>query len=274
MRSDTMDCKFGKLHYAYSFSGKETTLLMLHAFHSSTKSYAPLCELLKNKFNIVCLDFPGHGFSARVDCQKYSWYYSIEGFTGILIDVIDQLQLTNFYIVGDSVGGNCAVRSMNTINGLLGLILMGSAQASSVDMVFSLHHQSKALELLFQKQRSETEDEIVAAAYVHPELNGGKNFQQMMYDIQHTDPDCREYFAQQIETQQWVDELQLIQHASVPLTYILGEDDGFINSLLYRDVLIKAGIKESHIHLIKQARHMPQLDNPEVVGDIIVDFAL
>lgn len=272
MQSDKMSFKFGNLHYSHASSGKDKTLLFLHAFHSSAMSYAPLCEYLKDKYNIVCLDFPGHGLSTHVDCQKYSWSYSIEGFTEILIEFIDQLQLSNLYIIGDSVGGNCAVRAMNALDGLLGLILMGTAQARSIEMVFSLHHQTKALELLFQKERSEKEDEIVAAAYVDPNLNEGKNFKQMMYDIQRTDPDCREYFAKQIETQKWVDELQIIQSSTVPLIYILGADDGFIDSPKYRDVLMGAGIKESQIYLIKDARHMPQLDNPEAVSEIVSDF--
>ena len=272
MHSSTMNFKFGNLHYSHSLSGKDTTLLLLHAFHSSTRSYDPICELLKNKYNLVCLDFPGHGLSAHVDCQKYAWYYSIEGFTEILIEFIDQLQLSNFYIVGDSIGGNCAVRAMRKLSGITGLILMGTAQARSIEIVFSLHHQTKALELLFQKKRSKKEDEIVARAYVNQAINEGKNFSQMMFDIQHTDPNCREYFAKQLETQKWIDELQIIQNSIVPLIYILGEYDGFINSSKYRDSLIEAGINRSQIHLINNARHMPQLDNPKAVSEIIMTF--
>lgn len=272
MQSELIHFKFGNLHYSHSLSGKDTTLLLLHAFHSSAKSYDAICGILKNKYNLICLDFPGHGLSPHVDCQKYAWYYSMEGFTEILIEFIDQLQLSNLYIVGDSVGGNCAVRAMNSIHGLLGLILMGTAQARSIEMVFSLHHQTKALKLLFQKELSEEEAEIIAEAYINPGINEGKNFEQMMYDIQNTDPNCREYFAKQIETQKWVDELEIIQNSTVPFVYILGEDDGFIDSLQYKDMLIEAGIKESQIHLVKNARHMPQFDNPKVVSKIIRDF--
>lgn len=150
---------------------------------------------------------------------------------------------------------------------------MGTTQASNVEMVFSLHHQTKALELLFQKERTEKEDEIVAAAYVDPNINEGKNFNQMIFDIQHTDPNCREYFAKQLETQEWVDELKIVQNSTIPLIYILGRDDGFINSSQYKNVLIDAGIEKLQIHMIKNARHMPQLDSPQVVSKIITDFA-
>jgi pimeloyl-ACP methyl ester carboxylesterase len=251
MQPNTMNFKFGNLHYSYTSSGKNTTLLLLHAFHSSTTSYDPLCNLLKDQYDLVCFDFPGHGLSEHIDCDQYTWYYSMQGFTEVLIEVIDRLKLSNYYIVGDSVGGNCAVRAMDALDGLSGLVLISTAQARSVEMIFSLHHQTIALELLFQKNRSAKEDEIVAAAYVNPVLNKGKNFKQMLYDIRHTDPSCREFFSKQLETQKWVNELKIIQNTNIPLIYILGEDDGFINSLTYKSVLVEAGLKDSQIHLLK-----------------------
>ena len=272
MLSDTMEFEFGQLHYSHIMSGKDITLLLLHAFHSSATSYEPLCALLKNQYNLVCLDFPGHGLSTHVDCDQHAWYYSMEGFTAALIEFIHRLGISNYYIVGDSVGGNCAVRAMHTLHGLSGLVLMGTVQAKSVDMVFSLHHQTRALELLFQKERSQEEDQIVAAAYVNPDINEGQPFQLMMHDLQHTDPSCREFFSNQLETQAWVDELQLVHDAAVPLMYVLGEDDGFINSHHYKDFLIKAGLNNSQIHLLKNARHVPQLDDPQTAAKLISAF--
>ncbi len=274
MRSSTMDFEFGKIHYLHSNSGNQKTLLLLHAFHSSAASFKPLCDLLINQYDLICLDFPGHGLSDHIDCDQFAWYYSIEGFTAVLIQFIDQLKLTDYYIAGDSVGGNCAVRTINMLSGLTGLILMGTAQAQSIEKVFSLHHQTKALELLFQKERSAKEDEIIAAAYVNPSLHQGSAFKLMLDDIQRTDPNCREFLAKQLETQQWVNELQLIQNFNKPLLYILGEDDGFINSSLYRDFLIGNGIAASQIHLLKNARHMPQLDNPRATAQLIGDFMM
>ena len=55
MQSDTMNFKFGNLHYSHATSGKDTTLLLLHAFHSSTTSYEPLCDLLKDQYDPMAL---------------------------------------------------------------------------------------------------------------------------------------------------------------------------------------------------------------------------
>lgn len=54
--------------------------------------------------------------------------------------------------------------------------------------------------------------------------------------------------------------------------YVLGEDDGFINSPHYKGILINAGLKDSQIHLLKNVRHVPQLDEPQTIANLISDF--
>lgn len=272
MQSAFMDFEFGKLHYQYLMSNKDTTLFLLHAFHSSTSSYHPLCEIMKNKYNLVCLDLPGHGLSTHIDCDKYPWYYSMDGFTEVIIEFIKHFNFNKYYIIGDSVGGNCAVRGITSLHSLSGIVLMGSAQATTVEMLFSLHHQTRALDLLFQKQRTLKEDHIVAAAYVNPELNNGQSFRLMLHDLQNTDQQCREYFSKQLATQKWVDELQIIQDTDVALMYIIGNEDGFINSSHYRDILIDNGLNNSQINILDDVRHVPQLDNPKTTAKLICDF--
>lgn len=273
MKSSYMNFEFGQCHYSSSMTGKSQTILMLHAFHSSAASYEKLCDLLSDKFNVVCLDLPGHGLSAHLDCSIDAWYYSLDGFTALLQEFIQRMDLKNFIIVGDSVGGNCAVRAMASLPELKGLVLMGSAQAENVEKVFALHHQSEAIEILFQKDHAQEQAELLAACYVNPAQNNGENFKLMLQDIQRTDPNCREQFAHFMQHQEWVDELALIQNASVPLIYILGLQDGFINSAYYKERLLEAGLQNEQIHLLENVRHVPSLDNPQESTRLIVEFS-
>src|SRR6185437_6281122 len=217
MKSDFMEFEFGKLHYKHSMSDKKSTILFLHAVNSSAESYTQVCDLLKDQFNLICLDFPGHGLSEHVNIDQYAWYYSIEGFTSVVIEFVNRLKLKNLIMVGDSIGGNVTVRTMPSLNMLNGLVLIGSTQAESAEKVFSLHHSTAPLNLLFQKELTLTECETLAAAYVDPIKNEQKNFELMVYDIQHTDPYYREQVAHYIESQVWVNERQLIQKCILPL---------------------------------------------------------
>ncbi len=60
---------------------------------------------------------------------------------------------------------------------------------------------------------------------------------------------------------------------SVMLFNTLSKADGFlINSPHYKDILIEAGLKDSQIHLLKNVRHVPQLDDPQTTANLIFDF--
>jgi pimeloyl-ACP methyl ester carboxylesterase len=56
------------------------------------------------------------------------------------------------------------------------------------------------------------------------------------------------------------------------LIYILGRDDGFINSVAYKKALVDAGLAASQIHLLDHVRHVPQLDDPELCAKLIIEF--
>lgn len=121
MQSKYMDFEFGKIHYQISDFTKINTLILLHAFHSSSVSYTKVCELLSDQFNLICMDFPGHGKSDRINTKLHGWYYSVEGFSSLVIDFVNRLELKNYFIVGDSIGGNSAVRVMPSLKSLNGL---------------------------------------------------------------------------------------------------------------------------------------------------------
>lgn len=272
MQSNFIEFEFGKLHYQHSMTGKAQTILFLHAVHSSSAAYLEVCNLLKDEFNLICLDFPGHGLSDHVDIEKHHWYYSMDGFTALLIKFIEHLKLENLYIVGDSIGGNTAIRAMHALKMLRGLVLMGSAQAKTKEELFSLHYQTAPMNLLFQKELTDEECNILAAATVDPIKKEQKGFNQMLHDIRQTDPNYRECLANSIENQIWVNELELIQKYRLPLIYILGLDDGFINTLHYKSVLLESGMQESQIYLLSQTRHVPAIDSPDISAKLILEF--
>lgn len=266
-----MEFEFGNLHYKHSSTAKKITILFLHSFNSSAASFDFVCELLKDRFNIIALDLPGHGLSSHIDVNKYSWYYSLEGFTSILTQFVNRLQLNHFFIVGDSVGGNMAVRAMPGLKNLQGLILIGSVQANSKQKLFEVFYNSEAAKLASNKDLNEKEIDIVAAANVS--LSNKEAFEQMVYDIGHTDGNCRKFFSQYMDTQPWVDEPNLLKNAVIPFMYILGKQDGFIDYKAYKMRLLEEKIiNESQIKILDNVRHVPPLDDPHLCASLILEF--
>lgn len=272
MKSSYMDFEFGQLHYQHSVFGKKNTIIFLHSFNSSAASYAKVCDLLKDDFNIFALDLPGHGLSSHIDINLHAWYYSLEGFTDILIQFINRLQLKHFFIVGDSVGGNMGVRALPSLNELQGLILMCSVQSDSTDKLFAVHHDSAALKILFNKDLSIEETNIIASTYLSSLHTIG--LEQMIYDVSHTDGNCRKMFSYYMSAQPWVNEPQILRNTTIPFMYILGQQDGFINYAAYKAHLIEEGIEESRIKIMDNVGHVPPLEDPELCANLISGFIL
>lgn len=272
MHSSFMDFDFGKIHYLHCSADKKKTLLFLHSFNSSAASFSVVCELLKNQFNLYCLDFPGHGLTPHLDVRKYSQYYSVSGLTAVLIEFVERLKLKNLYILGNSMGGNAAVRAVPSLEVIEGLILMGSIQAKTKESLFNIMFPTAPLEVLFKPELSDQEIEVLTRAYVYESKEAQEAFKQMSHDIRSTDSKFREYFGRNLETQEWVDEIQILKNRAIPFLYILGLNDGFINSQFYKKLLLEEGFPESQIKIVDQAGHAVHLSKPHLCAKLIAEF--
>jgi pimeloyl-ACP methyl ester carboxylesterase len=90
---------------AYKDEGKGQVLLCLHAVGHSSKDFSTLYQLDAYKYRIICLDFPGHGNSDKPTENISATYFS-----NVVLKFIENLNLKNIIIVGNSIGGATALR--------------------------------------------------------------------------------------------------------------------------------------------------------------------
>lgn len=272
MESKFIDLEFGKIHYCTSFNEHPYTLLFLHSFHSSAASFYHIDKELKKKMNVVCLDFQGHGLSSHIEDDQYFSYYSVEGTTSVLKAFLKQVPMENLIILGNSIGGNAAVRLLPKLQNVKGLVLTGSLQAKSSEEVFGLMYPKAPTDLLFQKELSKEQKLKLAKAYVFPNDSFGSGLDQMVDDISQTDPNFRKHLGESIPKEVWVNEIEILKKASMPLMYILGEKDGFIDTIKYRSYLESNGIDSQRVKIIEEAGHCPHLSTPTEFLHCIFSF--
>ena len=80
------------------------TILLLHGALGAAQQLQPLSELLKNDFEVHCLEFEGHG---QTPSEKP---FSIDGFVDNLKDYLDEKNLRNIIVFGYSMGGYVALK--------------------------------------------------------------------------------------------------------------------------------------------------------------------
>jgi len=96
------------INIAYKDEGSGQIILCLHALGHSSKDFASLYKLPLERFRIIALDFPGQGLSSPSSVPVSSNFYF-----GLINKFIQQLDLKNIIVIGNSIGGAVAIRIAN-----------------------------------------------------------------------------------------------------------------------------------------------------------------
>lgn len=109
------------VHYeSWNEAGTET-IIFLHGFTGSTKTWHEVVPLFPTTYRIIAVDLIGHGLTdSPDDSSHYTMEYQIE----LLHVLVDRLQLSPFHLVGYSMGGRVALSyAVRYPNELASLIL-------------------------------------------------------------------------------------------------------------------------------------------------------
>jgi len=77
------------------------TVVMLHGFAASKENWIRFARHLTDQFHVVAIDLPGHGESVKDPGLDYD----IDDQVGYLIPIFEQMDLQQFHLVGNSMGG-------------------------------------------------------------------------------------------------------------------------------------------------------------------------
>lgn len=253
------------LHYERR-EGKGNTLLFLHGLSMSSRIWEKQlnAEAIR-PYDLICLDLPGHGRSAR--SSQPQEVYIPSGYVDSLLEFTEALNLNDFFIIGLSIGGNIAIEALPQLMGCRGIVLVGTGivgKPAAIDRIFQPH---PAIFNLYKEEVSQQElDELLSLFF-------SKNQRIPIWasqDFINTDPLCRSLLGQSIAEGKHQDEVLLLKSANIPVAFITGEED----QLLQLDYLKDTGIFfwEKGPVLIPSAGHMPQWENAEVFNEKLLDF--
>lgn len=91
---------YKKAKIAYSIYGNGKTIVLLHGFLESSKIWEEFIPHLSQKFQVITIDFPGHGQS-----ESIGYVHNMELMASCVKQVVDQVKITEFLLVGHSMGG-------------------------------------------------------------------------------------------------------------------------------------------------------------------------
>ena len=85
--------------------GEGPPILLLHGFLDSSYTWRRVIPLLQDRYRVIALDLPGFGYSDK----PYEPLSFVE-YARVVVGVLDQLQIDQAFLVGNSMGGSVALR--------------------------------------------------------------------------------------------------------------------------------------------------------------------
>ena len=113
-----------RIHYRDEGHAEKTPLVLIHGFNGSLFNFSRLVPLIADDFRVISLDLPGFGLTGAVPSNDYS----TKNFVEVVRELSQQLELGEFFIAGNSMGGGVSWRfALDYPDQLLGLILLASS---------------------------------------------------------------------------------------------------------------------------------------------------
>ena len=94
----------------YIDEGKGEAVLLLHGWGANLKSFIALTNMLKTKYRVLALDYPGFGESSPL---KES--FSIDNYADIVVSFLRSLDIKKNILVGHSYGGRIILKLNNRV---------------------------------------------------------------------------------------------------------------------------------------------------------------
>ncbi len=244
------------VHYRHTGKG-DITLIFIHGNSMSLKSFdRQLDSVLSEQYNLVAIDLPGHG-KTRVD-GKPDQFYTVPGLVSFLCNVIHELNLNNYILLGHSLGGHIAIEAADKLNGLLGIMAWGTPPLTYEKTASAPFREHLAIPLLFSEELVTNNIRTLSKAYWSDDQEPPSGIAK---NISHTDPVFRSILSKSIETGEWEDEVKIVESLSSPIALGIGEFDALINCDYIRET-VAGKLWRKTLHTIPGAGHSAHMENP------------
>lgn len=267
--------------YVLDYPGEEPAIVLMHGFPDDHRIYDRLLPRLSPR-RAVAFDWLGYGRSDRSDAAGFA----PEEHGSELAAVLDELGIARAVLVGHDASGPDAVAFavahpqrvahlvlLNTIFGHQPALKLPEMIRLLADPAFTaladamVNDESQRLWLL---QHTATQwgldafdPDGVAILSVLPQFFGDADQPDALTSI-------RAWTAglfDSLDKQGALIDSGALGHLEVPVSIIFGETDRYLNPSLAAEI---AGLfKDPSFHLVQNASHWPQHDQPEVVAELL-----
>ena len=238
-------------------------IIFIHGFPLNKSMWSGQREALRNDFRIITYDVRGHGNSDTGNKDL-----SIELFGQDLIDLMNALDIRKAIVAGLSMGGYISLNAVLRFPGRLEALILCDTTCVA-DTAETKEKRFKAIADIMDNGVEEYISESIRNLFASESLRSRPDelraVRQMIFNTsEKTLTDTLRALASREETCTRLGEIAL------PVLILVGEEDVITPPPSAR--LMHDKITDSRLHIILNAGHLSNLDNPYVFNDQILKF--
>jgi 3-oxoadipate enol-lactonase len=236
-------------------------VVLLNSMAADTSMWAPQAQALSHRYRVMCMDWRGHGRSRNEPAP-----YTLDMLCSDVLETMRALGIQRPHLVGTSLGG------------MIGMIIAIErlAPLASLTVCSALPRIAPAMAAWWSEIATQVRREGIAMAVdgtisrwftpAYAEANPAV-VEQTRRMIASTTSDA---YTGCIAAFRELDLFEGLSRIQVPSLFVVGENDPASTPEIMRGMHER--VPHSRFEMIRQAAHLPSLEQPQAVTQVLLDF--
>jgi len=252
------------LYYNDTGKAESPAVVLVHGFPFSSAMWKGQVEMLREKnLRVITYDIRGHGQSGTGDGQ-----YSIELFVDDLMALLDHLKISKVILCGFSMGGYIALRAIERNPDRFSALVLCDTM-SSADSNEAKIRRANSVRTIKKEGIEKFAEGFLKAVFAPRTFEEKPDVVDGIRRIVLSNPPlgvCGALLAMAGRT----DTTEALGKINVPALILVGEHDAVTPPSAAR--AMNERISNSRLHVIGNAAHMSNLENPSSFNEHLADF--
>jgi len=242
------------LRIDYEMYGKGDDVLFIHGFPFSKEMWKPQVEALRDTHRVIVYDVRGHGGSDVGDGQ-----YSIEYFVDDVLGLLDHLGSRNVTAVGLSMGGYIVLRAVERNPDRFRALVLCDTRSEADSNEGKIKRAQHALAVKRDGAEAFARDFVKAVFYEKTAGTNPQAVQSIRETIGRTSPVAIAGTLLALAAR--TDTTSFLPTIKIPTLILVGQHDNVTPPSASQ--AMRERIPGAEMHVIPDAAHMSNLENPE-----------
>jgi pimeloyl-ACP methyl ester carboxylesterase len=266
---DSQYLETGDLRVHFRDSGTGTPFILLHGTGSSLHTWEAWTDLLQDSFRIISLDLPGYGLTG----PDPAGLYNADSYTEVVLALADHLNIGQFHLAGNSMGGAAAWNAAATYpDRIQKLVLLDPSGAPAEDRSSAFVFRLAQNKILSPLVRWVTPKFLVENSLLDVYEDDSKITFEMIdryYDLQLREGN-RQAFIDRLNQDFFPEGQPDMAQITAPTLLLWGANDRWIPPA--DGTWFIAKIPHSEIVIIPNCGHLPMEEKPAETARIVREF--